>query len=225
LLAEQNPEAIIDHHEFCPFHPDGVVEQYRRDSDLRKPKAGMIYRARESLALDLQGSWVIGDTYRDVEAGRSAGCHTILFSHPEIEPSPDAGAKSNSRPDHACTSLRDALDFIESAHTHKPVVHLPPRVEGGPAPELSEATPSPQGEPNLESLLEQLLVEFKRANPGHHADFSVARLLGGIVQVIVIAVLLVAYLNTGSVTTQQSLLLLAIVLQGIVVAAAMFGKK
>jgi histidinol-phosphate phosphatase family protein len=222
LLAAENPEAVIDHHEFCPFHPDGVVEQYRRDSDLRKPKAGMIYRARESLALDLQGSWVIGDTYRDVEAGRSAGCHTILFSHPTLEPSPDASTKSNARPDHTCTSLAEALDFIESAETHKPVLHPPARVEGGPAAKLPEPPPS---EPDLQSLLEQLLIEFKRANPAHHTDFSIARLLGGIVQVIVIAVLLVAYLNTGQTATQQSLLLLAIVLQGIVVAAAMAGRK
>jgi histidinol-phosphate phosphatase family protein len=230
LLAEQNPGAIIDHHEFCPFHPDGVVEQYRRDSDLRKPQAGMIYRAREALALDLQGSWVIGDSYRDVEAGRSAGCRTILFSHPELQPSPDAGSRSNARPDHTCTSLEDAMDFIESAETHKPPVQIPTRIEGGPAMKLPDPPVEPAVErvvePRLESLLEQLLAEFKRSqSPRHHVDFSVSRLLAGIVQIIVIAVLLIAYLNTGVISTQQNLLLLAITLQGIVVAATIAGRK
>jgi D-glycero-D-manno-heptose 1,7-bisphosphate phosphatase len=226
LLAEQNTEAVIDHHEFCPFHPDGVIEQYRRESDLRKPQAGMIYRAREALALDLQGSWVIGDSYRDVEAGRSAGCRTILFSHPDLEPSPDAGSRSNARPDHTCTSLEEAMDFIETAETHKPAVHLPPRTEGGPAVKLSTPPPERVVEPRLESLLEQMLAEFKRSQSApHHTDFSVTRLLAGIVQIIVIAVLLVAYLNTGQISTQENLLLLAITLQGIVVAATVAGRK
>lgn len=234
LLAEENPAAVIDHHEYCPFHPDGVVEKYRSDSDLRKPRAGMIYRAREALALDLQGSWVIGDSFRDIEAGRSAGCRTILFSHPTLEPSPDAGARGNARPDFTCTSLEEAMDRIESSQTNKPAVHLPARTEGGPAVKLAPspeplAAPRPHAEPaggqRLEALLEQFLIEYKRTRSGHHTDFSVMRLLAGIVEIVVIAVLLIAYLNTGAITTQQDLLLLAIVLQGIVVAAAVAGRK
>src|SRR5438874_77846 len=41
-LAEHNAHAVIDRHEFCPFHPDGSVERYKKESDLRKPKPGMI---------------------------------------------------------------------------------------------------------------------------------------------------------------------------------------
>ncbi|HEX3357196.1 MAG TPA: HAD-IIIA family hydrolase, partial [Tepidisphaeraceae bacterium] len=71
-LLEENPNAVIDRQEFCPFHPDGVVERYRRDSDLRKPKPGMIIKAAELLKLDLSRSWVIGDAPRDIEAGHAA---------------------------------------------------------------------------------------------------------------------------------------------------------
>src|SRR5688572_33495600 len=42
LLAAANPHAVIDRHEFCPFHPEATVERYRQDSDLRKPGCGMI---------------------------------------------------------------------------------------------------------------------------------------------------------------------------------------
>src|SRR5437763_7743645 len=42
LLQAENPAAIIDRHEFCPFHPQAAVPQYRQDSDLRKPRPGMI---------------------------------------------------------------------------------------------------------------------------------------------------------------------------------------
>jgi len=47
--------------------------------DCRKPKPGMILRARERLGLDLYGSFMVGDRWRDVEAGRRAGCRTILI--------------------------------------------------------------------------------------------------------------------------------------------------
>src|SRR3954464_9299439 len=76
-LLEANENAVIDRQEFCPYHPDAVVERYRKESDLRKPKAGMILKAAEMLALDLSRSWVIGDAPRDIEAGHAAGCRTI----------------------------------------------------------------------------------------------------------------------------------------------------
>ena len=53
LLHEENPRAVIDRHDFCPFHPTAKVERYRVDSDLRKPKPGMIYQAERVLDLDL----------------------------------------------------------------------------------------------------------------------------------------------------------------------------
>src|SRR5688572_2572686 len=73
LLAEENPKAVIDRHEFCPDHPEASIEKYRRDSDRRKPGAGMIHSAAEALALDLSRSWLVGDAPRDVEAGKAAG--------------------------------------------------------------------------------------------------------------------------------------------------------
>src|SRR5947209_5019368 len=67
LLRADNPRAVVDRHEFCPFHPEATVEQYRRDSDLRKPKPGMLLAAAEMMQLDLNRSWVIGDAPRDIE--------------------------------------------------------------------------------------------------------------------------------------------------------------
>ena len=48
MLTEENPKAVISRHEFCPFHPDGKVEKYRVDSELRKPKPGMILQAAQT---------------------------------------------------------------------------------------------------------------------------------------------------------------------------------
>ena len=115
MLADQNSHAVIDRHEFCPYHPEAAVERYRQDSDLRKPKSGMIHAAAEALALDLSRSWLIGDAPRDIEAGKAAGCRTILFTPPGVTASPAASAESGVRPDHSVTSLKDAIDYI-AAH-------------------------------------------------------------------------------------------------------------
>lgn len=37
MLADQDPAAIIDRHEFCPFHPQGIDPRYAQESELRKP--------------------------------------------------------------------------------------------------------------------------------------------------------------------------------------------
>lgn len=51
----------------------------KEQCDCRKPKPGMILRARERLGVDLISSFVVGDRWRDIEAGRRAGCRTILI--------------------------------------------------------------------------------------------------------------------------------------------------
>ena len=48
--------------------------------DCRKPQPGLLIRAAAELDVDRNGSWMIGDDETDVEAGRAAGCATILIS-------------------------------------------------------------------------------------------------------------------------------------------------
>ena len=57
----------------CPYHPTAGIGPYRRDSDDRKPKPGMILRARSDFQLDLSRSVLVGDKDSDIEAGRAAG--------------------------------------------------------------------------------------------------------------------------------------------------------
>ena len=71
LLRAETPGAIIDRHEFCPYHPQAAVEKYRSDSPLRKPKPGMLLAAAEAMLIDLSRSWLIGDAPRDIAAGKA----------------------------------------------------------------------------------------------------------------------------------------------------------
>ena len=64
---------------FCPHHPAGSVPAYSVVCNCRKPEPGMILDAAQTLGFDLAGSWFVGDILNDVEAGRRAGCRTILI--------------------------------------------------------------------------------------------------------------------------------------------------
>lgn len=249
LLAAQNPAAIIDRHEFCPFHPDAQVEQYRRDSDLRKPKPGMMLVAADAMALDLDRSWLVGDAPRDIEAGRSAGCRTILFVDPQLAPSPAAQSENGALPDFTVVSLKQAADVIEQNAKPEPATEAPPprsapaspaarstasRPSITPSPSspsrsgpVSSATPkSNAGPTRLEQLAEQILLELRRRNEQIHTDFSVSKLLAGIMQVIVLATLFLGYINArNDLPRLQTHLLVAITLQTFTIALLIMSRQ
>ncbi|MBI2859215.1 MAG: HAD-IIIA family hydrolase, partial [Chloroflexi bacterium] len=62
-----------------PHHTEGVVEEYRKACDCRKPNTGMIETAARDFGIDLAASFVVGDQLSDIEAGRRAGCRTVLL--------------------------------------------------------------------------------------------------------------------------------------------------
>jgi D-glycero-D-manno-heptose 1,7-bisphosphate phosphatase len=77
----------------------------REQCDCRKPKPGMILHAREKLGVDLADSFMVGDRWRDIEAGRRAGCRTILIGDGHGETFPSA-------PTINLASLPDAASWI-----------------------------------------------------------------------------------------------------------------
>jgi D-glycero-D-manno-heptose 1,7-bisphosphate phosphatase len=66
---------------YCPHHPTGSVAEYAVACTCRKPQPGLLYRAAQEHGLDLGVSWFVGDILNDVEAGRRAGCRTILLDN------------------------------------------------------------------------------------------------------------------------------------------------
>lgn len=65
---------------YCPHSPDGKG-RYRQICSCRKPEPGLLLRASIELDIDLTRSWFVGDILDDVEAGRRAGCKTILIAN------------------------------------------------------------------------------------------------------------------------------------------------
>ena len=66
---------------YCPHHPEGTVVRYSVACECRKPAPGMILKASSQLAADPRACWMVGDILDDIEAGRRAGCRTILIDN------------------------------------------------------------------------------------------------------------------------------------------------
>jgi D-glycero-D-manno-heptose 1,7-bisphosphate phosphatase len=250
LLAAQG--AGLDAIYYCPYHPEGTVPEYRKDSDWCKPRPGMLLAAAGEMDLDLAQSWMIGDNDRDIEAGRRAGCKTI-----RIGSIPTGGAPAEeSKPDYRAVNMREAVNILKR-YRHSPLrdrrtgpatetggearpasrsaqilsmlrehaSNLPeeaPPVEGAeasptpraapaPAPAVAasaaapaagkaaaKATVAPVAEPRLAGtetveLLRSILEHLRRTRKNEmFGEFSLIRMLAGVVQVFVPFCLLLA---------------------------------
>lgn len=71
--------AHIDAFEFCPHHPDGLIERYRVLCSCRKPQPGMIRALLERYSVDIDASFMIGDKQSDLAAAQAAGITAYLF--------------------------------------------------------------------------------------------------------------------------------------------------
>lgn len=72
--------AHIDRIYHCPFHEEGTIARYRKDSYDRKPKPGMLIRAMTDFSVIKERSFLIGDKQADLEAAKAAGVRGFLFS-------------------------------------------------------------------------------------------------------------------------------------------------
>jgi D-glycero-D-manno-heptose 1,7-bisphosphate phosphatase len=211
LLAEQN--AYLDRIYYCPYHPEGVVQKFRKDSDWRKPKPGMLLAAAKEMKIDLAGSWMIGNTYNDISAGKAAGCRTILIKSHTYTPirqldDPDA--------DFEAINLKESVNIVkremmpkQSNETPEPVVEPQKTLQNEPQPAQQENRTEKKEPETAEQKIqepvfgassqktEQLLEEIKLLLKSRHrdelySDFSAFKLFAGILQIVVLACLFIA---------------------------------
>lgn len=71
--AGAKPDAVFA----CPHHPSGIAP-YAVDHPWRKPAPGMLFAARDRLAIDLGASVIVGDKLSDLRAGHAAGLQTLV---------------------------------------------------------------------------------------------------------------------------------------------------
>ncbi len=206
-LAQQS--ADLDRIYYCPYHPDGNVKKYRRASEDRKPRPGMLLRAAKDMKLKLEDSWCIGDRPSDIQAGAEAGCRTILVN----THSPVSDASGEVKPDFVAVNLREAVNIVKQQQQNQRRKDAPSgapaappssgRPAESPAPTPSD-TPSPApspGEPAdppvTPASTEQMLVNLSEQLRGMQRhemfdEFSMFRLVAGITQMVVVLCLVLA---------------------------------
>jgi D-glycero-D-manno-heptose 1,7-bisphosphate phosphatase len=81
-LKENNTR--IDSFYFCPFHKEGILKRYRKDSFLRKPKIGMFRLAQKKWKIDKKRSFIIGDQKSDIEFAKKAKIQGYLFNQKDL---------------------------------------------------------------------------------------------------------------------------------------------
>jgi histidinol-phosphate phosphatase family protein len=98
---------------YCPHHPHGSIPDFARACACRKPEPGMILRAARRHNIDLARSWMVGDILDDIEAGRRAGCRTILLRN-----SGETEWRFDPRrvPDFLVDNLAEAAQCIVATH-------------------------------------------------------------------------------------------------------------
>jgi D-glycero-D-manno-heptose 1,7-bisphosphate phosphatase len=94
---------------------DDIFICYHDDNDnckCRKPKPGLLFEASSKWNINLKKSFMIGDRWKDIAAGKLAGCKTILveYKHSEI---------NRCKPDFIVGSLYNAVELIEKLSNEK----------------------------------------------------------------------------------------------------------
>ena len=120
---------------YCPHHPDGAIPELARRCDCRKPAPGMLWRAVHDLGVDPARSWLVGDVLDDVEAGRRAGCRTVLIDLATESPPVTA----RRRPDFVARDTPHALRIISAVEGLAAAPELDYRPPGWPTASLSGA--------------------------------------------------------------------------------------
>jgi D-glycero-D-manno-heptose 1,7-bisphosphate phosphatase len=64
---------------FCPYHKDGILKKFRKDSSLRKPKIGLFNLVQRKWKVDKKKSFIIGDQITDMQFGKKSGIRYYLF--------------------------------------------------------------------------------------------------------------------------------------------------
>jgi len=105
--------AFLDGEYYCLHHREAKVKRLKADCECRKPKPGLLLQAAKTMDVNLAESWMIGDGLTDIEAGKKAGCKTILLGRIKCELC-QLMDEMNARPDFTTAHLLEAAQLVAS---------------------------------------------------------------------------------------------------------------
>ncbi len=196
-------EQVIDRFYYCPYHPDATIEDYRRDHPWRKPHPGMLLQAAKDMDLDLSRCWMIGDQGRDIEAGRAAGCRTVLITENGLLTDSARPTCSASGFQEAVRTVLDSEDLPDTedepeAQWDEPESEDSTEDEAGSATITESRAPEPiAGSDDLKRAINHLTEEI-RSERLRRAEFTGFRLAAGLCQLLVLLLALLGLLQLGT---------------------------
>jgi len=107
----------LDGEYYCLHSPDGLIKELKRSCDCRKPRPGLLLRAARERHINLRRSYFVGDGLIDVEAGKNAGCKTILVGHMTTFLS-KMMEQRNATLDYMVHTLKDVPSLLEKLEAH-----------------------------------------------------------------------------------------------------------
>lgn len=109
-------KALIDAFYYCPHHPTEGIGSYRKRCGCRKPAPGMLIQAAREMNIDLTRSYIIGDRYNDMEAGKKAGVKGILvktgFGQSVLQDDGPDKLTAYNQPDFIAADILEAVRWI-----------------------------------------------------------------------------------------------------------------
>jgi len=112
MLSELKDQgAFIDGEYYCFHHPEAKIKKLKVNCNCRKPEPGLLLEAAEALDINLSLSWMIGDGLTDVQAGKKAGCKTILLGRMKCELC-HFMEEQDARPDAIAPNLLSATQIV-----------------------------------------------------------------------------------------------------------------
>ena len=104
LIAQTGIDAVY----YCPHHPKGLVDSYRKKCFCRKPHTALFETACNTFSIDMYRSYMVGDRASDIIAGKNVGVKTILLESGYGT----AGLEKDVVPDYVCDDLRNVIDVL-----------------------------------------------------------------------------------------------------------------
>jgi D-glycero-D-manno-heptose 1,7-bisphosphate phosphatase len=206
----------IERFYYCPFHPKGIIPEYTREHPWRKPRPGMLLQAAQDMELELERSWLIGDSPRDVAAGRTAGLRTILVSR-------DKSRIADAAADYSAASLAEAVEIV-LRHRDETTASIAAARAATPTRAGARRVRRERDSERLRRGLAELTEEV-RALRLRRAESSALRLAAMGLQLVAILVVGVAFLNLADLDNFIRWSAAAAMLQLITITMLLFDRQ
>ncbi|MCX7833705.1 MAG: HAD family hydrolase [Ignavibacteria bacterium] len=115
-LLTYGGKSLIDDIFYSPYHIDGIVEEFKVDSIYRKPGTGMILDAQLKYDIDLNESWLIGDSLKDMQCAENAGLKKILVLTGYGKQDLKECEANNLKIDYVAKNLIDAAKYVKKQY-------------------------------------------------------------------------------------------------------------